>query len=440
MRKNDDIASDIIKKLKGGARWVRVEKLAEAGVSSVVKSLVGAYPGAQWLVVEELLNFENVSTFASNGSELAIVDALHFAGKESALPYLKAYLAAASDRPFVFLGNAAFNRLRIPEYLGEGCNLVASANTQVGDDTALLEHARLLSPKYTLDDLILAPRTRKKLGEGIDYIRTKAFCENEWGFKKRHSRGHGVTLVFHGPSGTGKTMAAEVVANTLKMPLYQIDLSSVVSKWVGETEKNLKTIFRSAEGVGGILLFDEGDAIFGSRGEVKGSQDRYANLEINYLLQELESFDGVVILSTNHENNMDDAFLRRFTYSLNFGNPGREQRKKIWKVNIPKEMPLGEDLDFEYLSQFSLSGGNIKNIIRDAAALASAEKKSCVSLYEFMWAMKRELQKHGRGLTREQLGETMWRLVGSEWEDEPLVKRIALSKMTKASAENQALN
>ena len=153
-------------------------------------------------------------------------------------------------------------------------------------------------------------------------------------------------------------MCAEAIASEVGLPLYQVDLSSVVSKWVGETEKNLKSIFRAAQGVQSILLFDEGDAIFGQRTEVKGSQDRYGNLEVNYLLQEMEAFDGIIILSTNHEKNLDEAFLRRFTYSMVFGLPSEKARESIWRVNVPKKLPLGADVDFTHLAQFTLSGGN----------------------------------------------------------------------------------
>jgi SpoVK/Ycf46/Vps4 family AAA+-type ATPase len=200
------------------------------------------------------------------------------------------------------------------------------------------------------------------------------------------------------------------------MPIYQIDLSSVVSKWVGETEKNLKAIFKAARGVKGILLFDEGDAIFGQRTDVKGSQDRYNNLEVNYLLQELEAFEGIVILSTNYERNLDDAFSRRFTYTINFGFPSAEEREKIWKANLPPELPLAPNVDFKALAIFALSGGNIKNCIRDGAAIAVAKGQTQVEQVDFLWAVKRESQKLGIEFSRESVGEQYWRKVGPEWE------------------------
>jgi SpoVK/Ycf46/Vps4 family AAA+-type ATPase len=206
------------------------------------------------------------------------------------------------------------------------------------------------------------------------------------------------------------------MASELSLPLYQVDLSSLVSKWVGETEKNLKAVFKAAEGVRGILLFDEGDALFSTRTEIKSSQDRNSNMEVNYLLQEIERFSGILLLSTNHFNNMDPAFLRRFTYTITFGAPVQSQRRAIWQTNLPAELPLDENVDIGHLSHFDLTGGDIRNCIRQAAARAAARKANAVLHEDFLWAIKREMQKHDLEIERELVGEKFWRKIAPEWE------------------------
>ena len=180
--------------------------------------------------------------------------------------------------------------------------------------------------------------------------------------------GKGLNALFHGSSGTGKTMAAEVIANELKLDLYKIDLSSVVSKYIGETEKNLIKIFKEAETSNSILFFDEADALFGKRSEVKDAHDRYANIEVGYLLQKMEEYEGIVILATNLMKNMDDAFVRRMHFSVEFPFPDEEHRFRIWNTIFPEEAPKDENIDFEFLAKkFKIAGGNIKNIVLCAA-------------------------------------------------------------------------
>ena len=351
------------------------------------------------------------------------VDLTHVNDIPTAMRLLKIYLQEFPLKRFLFLTTSAFPITDIPYWFGEGALLeetdgqftLRSLGADVVDDSRLLQHSRKLTPRYDLSQLILHGRARLRLNEAVSYVRTKAFCEDDWGFRETHSRGHGVTMLFHGPSGTGKTMAAEAVASELSLPLYQIDLSSIFSKWVGETEKNLKAIFRAAEGVRGILLFDEGDAIFGKRTQVSDGQDRYGNLEVNYLLQEIEVFNGVAILSTNDETNMDPAFLRRFAFTIGFAPPSASERERIWKANLPVKMPLGT-VDFTHLSRFPLTGGNIRNCVRVAAARAASQQKTDVDQLDFLWAIKRELQKHGEDFERGLVGEQYWRSVGPDWE------------------------
>jgi SpoVK/Ycf46/Vps4 family AAA+-type ATPase len=208
------------------------------------------------------------------------------------------------------------------------------------------------------------------------------------------NRGLGITALFAGESGTGKTMAAEVIANDLQLNLYRIDLSAVVSKYIGETEKNLRRLFDAAEDGGAILFFDEADALFGKRSEVKDSHDRYANIEINYLLQRMESYRGLAILATNMKSALDEAFWRRLRYVLEIRYPGPEERVLIWQKIFPKQVPL-EELDYNRLGRLNLAGGNIQSIALNAAFMA-AQSNAKVSMDTVLSAAKIELRKLGR--------------------------------------------
>ena len=199
-------------------------------------------------------------------------------------------------------------------------------------------------------------------------------CWATWGFGRKLAQGKGVTALFAGPSGTGKTMAAEVIAGELGLDLYKIDLAGVVSKYIGETEKNLDRIFAAAEDANAILFFDEADALFGKRSEVRDAHDRYANIEIAYLLQKMEEYDGVAILATNLRSNLDEAFVRRLAFTVHFPFPDEADRRRIWRGIWPAATPLAADVDLDFLAaQFKLSGGNIKNIALAAAFLAAAD-------------------------------------------------------------------
>ena len=226
----------------------------------------------------------------------------------------------------------------------------------------------------------------------------------DWGFDRRLSRGRGINALFSGPSGTGKTMAAEIIAAELGLDLFRIELAGIVSKYIGETEKNLDRIFAAAERANGILLFDEADALFGKRSEVHDSHDRYANLEISYLLQKMEQFDGIALLATNLRGNLDEAFIRRLAFTVHFPVPDVESRKRIWTTIWPREAPLDANLDIDFLSrQFLLSGGNIKNIALGAAFYA-AERGDAIGMRDLMRASVREYQKLGKTLTKSDLG------------------------------------
>jgi SpoVK/Ycf46/Vps4 family AAA+-type ATPase len=261
---------------------------------------------------------------------------------------------------------------------------------------ALRELAQPITPKYTWADITLAPLCRQQLHEVYLSVKHRHTVYAEWGFDAKLASGKGVTVLFFGPSGTGKTMSADILAHALELDLYKIDLSTVVSKYIGETEQNLSRIFDAAETSNAILFFDEADALFGKRSEVKDARDRYANLEVAYLLQAMEAYDGIAILATNLHDNMDEAFARRLQHTVEFRMPDAGLREQIWRAMFPDQTPLAGDLDFPFLArQFELSGGNIRNIALGAAFLA-AEAGAPVSMEMIVTAVARELQKMGK--------------------------------------------
>src|SRR6266849_687519 len=228
--------------------------------------------------------------------------------------------------------------------------------------------AQRLDVKATWDDLVLPNEQMSLMRQIAGQVRERHKVHAEWGFALKMNRGFGISALFSGESGTGKTMAAEVIANDLRLNLYRIDLSAVVSKYIGETEKNLRKLFDAAEQGGAILFFDEADALFGKRSEVKDAHDRYANIEINYLLQRMEAFSGLAILATNMKSALDPAFLRRLRFVLEFRAHGLAERKAIWQKIFPAETQT-VGLDHDRLAKFNLNGGNINNVAINAAFL-----------------------------------------------------------------------
>jgi hypothetical protein len=241
------------------------------------------------------------------------------------------------------------------------------------------------------DDLRLPAAEKALLRQLAEQVGLRSAVYEDWGFRGRMNRGLGISALFAGDSGTGKTMAAEVIARELKLLIYRIDLSAVVSKFIGETEKNLRKLFDAADDSGAILFFDEADALFGKRSEVKDSHDRYANIEVNYLLQRMESYRGLAILATNRKSALDGAFLRRLRFVINFPFPGPEQRREIWRGIFPPQAPLA-DLDWERLARLNLSGGSIQNIALNAAFLA-ARAGQHVGMPQVLEAVRNELRK-----------------------------------------------
>jgi hypothetical protein len=254
--------------------------------------------------------------------------------------------------------------------------------------------AQRLQPKATWDDLVLPAAESNLLRQIAAQVGGRSQVYRTWGFGGKMSRGFGISALFAGDSGTGKTMAAEVIANQLRLNLYRIDLSAVVSKYIGETEKNLRRLFDAAEDGGAILFFDEADALFGKRSEVKDSHDRYANIEINYLLQRMEAYGGLAILATNMKSALDQAFMRRLRFVVNFPFPGLAERKAMWQKVFPPKTPTA-NLDFDALSRLNLTGGNIQSIALNAAFLA-AQAGTPVTQPMLMEAARTELRKLGR--------------------------------------------
>jgi len=254
--------------------------------------------------------------------------------------------------------------------------------------------AQRITPKATWTDIILPEQELALLRQVADQVQHRAVVYDHWGFRQRFSRGLGMTVLFSGESGTGKTMAAEILANHLELNLYRIDLSGVVSKYIGETEKNLRKLFDAAEDGGAILLFDEGDALFGKRSTVKDSHDRYANIEVSYLLQRVESFHGLAILTTNLREGFDEAFVRRLRFVVEFPFPNASQREAIWRRIFPAGTPLSE-LDYERLGQFKMTGGSIYNVALNAAFTAAGADEP-VSMPHILNSARVEFTKWGR--------------------------------------------
>jgi hypothetical protein len=232
--------------------------------------------------------------------------------------------------------------------------------------------AQRITPLAKWDDLILPKAQTGLLREIAVHVRQRMIVYQNWGLASKSNRGLGISVLFSGPSGTGKTMAGEVLANELNLDLFRIDLSQVVSKYIGETEKNLAKVFDAAESGGAILLFDEADALFGKRSEVRDSHDRYANIEVSYLLQRMETYSGLAILTTNQISALDTAFLRRLRFIVEFPFPDRELRSEIWRTIYPNETPR-DGLDHENLAQLNITGGSIRNIALYAAFQAAEE-------------------------------------------------------------------
>ncbi len=261
---------------------------------------------------------------------------------------------------------------------------------------------RMIKARFDKGDIVLPDGTMNQLEELCGMARLQARVSEEWGLGDKLMPVPSVTALFAGPSGTGKTMAAEIIANILDRPLLRVDLAAVVSKYIGDTEKNLERVFRQAEDSCSVLFFDEADALFGKRSEVKEAHDRYANIEISYLLQRMEQYRGVAILASNLRQHLDDAFVRRLTMTILFPFPGEKQRVLIWKRLVPRELPIDPSIDWDAIARrYKISGGNIRNALI-AAAFHAAMDGGVVTTESILHGIRREIQKMGKQMTVEQ--------------------------------------
>lgn len=261
--------------------------------------------------------------------------------------------------------------------------------------------AQRIDSVVSWDDLIIPIAQKHILRDIVAHVRQRYKVYQTWGFAKKMANAQGSSALFYGDSGTGKTMAAEVLANELQLDLYRVDLSQVVDKYIGETEKNLKKIFDAAESSGAILLFDEADSLFSKRSEVKSSLDRNANMEVSYLLQRMESYSGLAILTTNLKKEIDTAFLRRIRFSIQFPFPDVSTRKQIWSHIFPEAMPVS-DLDPQKLASLNIAGGNIRNIALNAAFIA-ADQGDVVTMEHLAQAARREFSKIEKSISENEL-------------------------------------
>jgi adenylate kinase family enzyme len=281
-----------------------------------------------------------------------------------------------------------------------GATLPAAADLDFGarhaSSSRVGELAARLEPAYGWAHLVLPDRQLDLLRSISSYLRHRDRVLSDWGYDRTVSRTQGLKVLFAGASGTGKTMAAQVLGAELGLEIFRVDLATVVSKYIGETEKNLERIFGAADGSNAILFFDEADALFGKRSEVSDSHDRYANIEVAYLLQRMEAYPGAVILATNFRRNIDEAFIRRLDFVVDFPFPEEEDRRRIWRLLLPDEAPIAEDVDVDFLAaQFKLSGGAIRNCSL-SAAFQAADEDAAIGMRHLVRAVAQEFAKQGR--------------------------------------------
>ena len=264
--------------------------------------------------------------------------------------------------------------------------------------------ATLINSRFQWKDLILGEELKAQMRMVCDQMRYRAVVGEQWGFHKKTPYGRGLSVLFYGPPGTGKTMAAQVMANELGLDLYRIDISQMVSKYIGETQKNISRLFEEAKDINAILFFDEADSLFTKRSETKDSHDRNANAETAHLLQKLEDYEGITILATNYLNNIDDAFKRRIKFMIHIAFPEQEVRLRLWRSALPTEVKCEEELDLEFFAEhFELSGSSIKEILTNAAYLAAAQQRGLMNC-DLVEAVKLNYAKYGKILTKNDFG------------------------------------
>lgn len=335
------------------------------------------------------------------------------------------YPLEAGIRLEEFAGSAAMSPGQIQRIFRQAMQLAGEAGAKVVSrpvlksactfdfDQSAVRKTTTVPLKYNFSDLILPSKRLRQLREACSQVKNRYQVYEKWGFSGKQVYGVGISMVFSGPPGTGKTMAAQIMAKELGLQLYKVDLAAVVSKYIGETEKNLNQIFEEGKRSQAILFFDEADVLFSKRTEVKDSHDKYNNMEAAFMLQKMEEYTGLVILATNYMQNIDEAFKRRLTFVIEFPSPDLEHRRKLWESVIPGNLPLKEDLDLDFLAaQFEMSGSQIKNSMINGAFFAADQGKDQVGMEDVLRAVVRELEKSGRKLTRKDLAEYGFLLEG----------------------------
>jgi SpoVK/Ycf46/Vps4 family AAA+-type ATPase len=287
------------------------------------------------------------------------------------------------------------------EYTVSAADIRAAVSEQSANQLGTL--AKELHSNYTWDDLIIDDEERKQLKIICDQVRFRSVVGEKWGFYDKSAYGRGISALFYGTPGTGKTMAAHVLANELGLGLYRVDLSQMVSKYIGETQKNISELFAKAKNTNAMLFFDEADALFSKRTEVKDVRDKHANSDTAHLLQQLEDYEGLVILATNYQQNIDDAFKRRIRFMVQFAFPDEDVRLTLWQTILPKGVPRDEEIDFKFFAKkFELPGSGIKEVLKNASYLAAAEGRG-LSNSDIKIALKYYFAKLGKVLGKEDL-------------------------------------
>jgi hypothetical protein len=386
-------------KLSGGDPVVVVTRVIEAVsgaegpgvlIAPELQRLVGALPSDGVVMLER-----------DGASEAADAGALATAAREAGLELSGAdaeRLASAFPLPLGALADA----VRLATLGGAALDVPAKPSQRLAAalrriaSPDLPQFARRIEPVFELSDVVLPDECHAQLNEMVAHVRHASQVLNAWGFGAQLPYGRGVAALFCGPSGTGKTMAAQAVARALQTDAYVVDLSRVVSKYIGESEKNLDVVFDESERAGAVLVFDEADALFGKRSDIKDAHDRYANIEVAYLLQRMEAFGGLAVLTTNLRRNLDEAFLRRLRFVVEFPKPNARSREAIWRQCLPVDAPVAHDVDLSLLARrLELTGGSIRQITVRAAFAAVGEQSRVIAMRHVLSATRAELQKIG---------------------------------------------
>jgi hypothetical protein len=400
----------------GGLLWIMADDFAQVARRDATRMLAGELARASVRVVVTAAQPWRPTALLASGVYAEIeLAALNLASRRDMWGEEMPELAAAEATEMATRLRLARHEVRAAVHMARTEQRLAPASgatpfKRVQHATAALAGSRsrefvtVIRPKRGPDDLILPQSVHRQVLEIAQFFRAWPTVAETWGFGRLATGEGGIKALFTGESGTGKTLAAEVIAGELQMPLLRVELSRVVSKWVGETEKNLEAVFAEAEDGQAVLLFDEADALFGKRGEVESGVDRYANLEVSYLLQRLDDHAGLVLLASNLRDNIDSAFTRRFQAILHFPRPERAERLRIWHMAFPREAPVDPQIDFDALASLDMTGAGIVGAARTAALFAAEEGTGAISKSHIVRAIARQFRREARLLTPVELG------------------------------------